>query len=106
MRLNLPKVLSLAVLTVMTPAAAQDGLPAGPGQAATSKACGGCHGADTFLSVRRGQGEWETTIQNMINFGMVISDADYDTVLTYLTVYFGPAPRPPIPRIGPPTPSP
>ncbi len=99
MRLNLSKAFCLAVL-LATPAVAQD-LPPGPGQAATAKACGGCHGVETFLDIRRSQDAWESTIQNMINFGMTISDADYDTVLTYLTVWFGPAPRP-----KPPAPSP
>ena len=101
MRLNLLTALCIAALAVMTPAAAQDGLPPGPGRDETAKACGGCHGVETFLGVRRTQDIWETTIQNMINFGMTISDADYDTVLTYLTVYFGPAPRPKAPASSP-----
>jgi hypothetical protein len=88
--------LALAVF----PAAAQN-LPLGPGRDETMKACGGCHGVDVFLGIRRNQGEWETTIQNMINFGMTISDADYDMVVTYLTTYFGLTPRP-----KPPAPSP
>lgn len=94
MRLNLPAALCIAALAVITPAAAQDGLPPGPGRDETAKACGGCHGVETFLSIRRTQEQWETTVENMINFGMTINDADYDTVLTYLTTYFGPAPRP------------
>jgi mono/diheme cytochrome c family protein len=101
MRSHLSQALCAAALMVMTPAAAQDGLPPAPGRAETLKACGGCHGVDSFLYIRRNQGEWETTIQNMINFGMTISDADYDAVLSYLTVYFGPAPRPKPPASSP-----
>jgi mono/diheme cytochrome c family protein len=102
--MRLPFALCL-MLAAAAPAAAQD-LPPGPGRDETQKACGGCHGVDVFLDIRRNQGEWETTIQNMINFGMTISDADYDTVLAYLTTYFGAAPRPLIPRSGAPATSP
>ena len=94
-------LLALAAGVWLRPAAAQDGLPAGPGRDETAKACGGCHGVESFLGIRRTQGAWETTIQNMINFGMTISDSDYDTVLTYLTVYFGPVPRPKAPAPAP-----
>jgi len=73
---------------------AQDSLPPGPGHDETVKACGGCHDIGTFSSIRRSQGEWETTITNMINFGATISDDDFDTVLAYLTTYLGTGPPP------------
>ncbi len=81
-------------LTAVLPAGAQEQLPSAPGREETRKACGGCHGVETFLGLRRSQDEWETTMANMINFGMTISDADYDTVVAYLVTWFGPGPRP------------
>lgn len=102
MRLSFAKALCAASLLLAGfPAAAQD-LPPGPGRDETAKACGGCHGVDVFLSIRRSQDGWESSMQNMINFGMTISDADYDTVLTYLTTWFGTAPRPKPPAAPPP----
>ncbi|MBV9550008.1 MAG: cytochrome c [Alphaproteobacteria bacterium] len=92
---NLLKILCLlAFAALMPPAVAQNALPLGPGRDETIKACSGCHGTDTFQGIRRSEGQWETTIQNMVNFGMTISDADYDTVLAYLSTYLGRTPPP------------
>jgi hypothetical protein len=42
----------------------------------------------------------------MINWGATISDADYDTVVAYLSTWFGLTPRPPVPAAQPPAPAP
>jgi hypothetical protein len=103
MRLVLASLLLAAGVLACGAATAQDMLPPGPGHDTTVKACGGCHDIGTFSGVRRSQDAWETTITNMINFGAMISDDDFDTVLTYLTAYLGLKPPPPAP---PPTASP
>jgi hypothetical protein len=85
--------LALAPMAWLRPARAQETLPVGPGSETTFKVCNGCHGLN-FLGIRRNSTTWETTINNMIGFGANISGDDYDTVLEYLTTYFGPGPRP------------
>jgi mono/diheme cytochrome c family protein len=96
-----PILVTALCLAATLPALAQNSLPPGPGRDETLKACGGCHGVDIFLGIRRNEGEWETTMQNMINFGMTISDADYDAVLAYLTASLGLKPPPPAPAASP-----
>lgn len=105
-RLGLALSVAALALTagLLSPAAAQDGLPPGPGREATVKACGGCHDIGTFSGVRRDQDAWETTITNMINFGAMISDEEFDTVLTYLSTYLGLKPPPPAPAASVPAP--
>lgn len=98
-------VLSFALVAAW-PAAAQDALPPGPGRDETLKACGGCHGVESFLGIRRTREQWEITIDNMINWGAKIDDADYDTVAAYLAANLGPAPPPPTPAKRPPARSP
>jgi mono/diheme cytochrome c family protein len=95
MRTGRLKSLPLLFLASATPVMAQEALlPAGPGRDETLKACGGCHGVDTFTGIRRSDVQWSITLDSMINWGAKISDGDYDTVLAYLTTWFGPAPRP------------
>jgi hypothetical protein len=103
MRIRLVKILSFALAATagLLPAVAQDTLPPGPGRAETLKACNVCHGVDVFENLRRTQPQWETTVQNMINFGAPIDDATFDTVVAYLTTYFGPGPRPASPPAAP-----
>ena len=85
---------TLALARAVGPAAAQATLPPGPGRAETPRTCGELPRQRLLSRIRRSQDAWATTIQNMINFGMTIGDADYDTVLAYLATWFGLAPRP------------
>ena len=88
-------VLSFAALILTaTPALAQDWLPQGPGRAETLQACDVCHEVGVVQNLRRTRPQWEATVQNMINFGAPIDDAAFETVVTYLTTYFGTVPRP------------
>ncbi len=43
--------------------------------------------------MRQGQDGWDATMSGMVSRGMAISDADYETVLSYLSKAF-PAARP------------
>jgi hypothetical protein len=102
MPIRLVNVLPFAVLMLAaTPALAQDWLPQGPGRAETLKACDVCHEVGVIQNLRRTQPQWEATVQNMINFGAPIDDATFDTVVTYLTTYFGTGPRPAAPAAAP-----
>ena len=97
MRLHQPRTwlatsaLSLALGIAAAPA--QETLPPGRGMEETVRLCSTCHGVDIFRDIRRSEAMWEVTIDNMISAGMTISDAEYDTVLAYLTGAMGVAPQ-------------
>ena len=96
------------ILLVGLPVAAQD-LPDAPGKDVTVRICTGCHGAEMWASQRQGQLEWDRTIASMTEKGLTISDADYATVLDYLTKNLGagktkaaaPPAAAPVPSAGP-----
>jgi competence protein ComEA len=67
------------------PVWAQDDLPDVDGKAVTVRICTGCHGAEMFSSARKSSNEWDSTITTMTEKGLAISDADYATVLDYLS---------------------
>lgn len=46
--------------------------------------CAKCHPTDRIVAVRKSSDEWKETLDQMILKGAVLSDQDYETVLTYL----------------------
>jgi competence protein ComEA len=86
------RTLALLISISTAPVFAQQGLPDGPGKATTVRVCTGCHGAEMFSGARRTKPEWDHTINAMTTErGIDISDADYATVLKYLTANLGPS---------------
>jgi competence protein ComEA len=85
---------TLIILTAffVAPIWAQDDLPNGPGKDVTVRICTGCHGAEMWAGAHRTTDDWDRTITTMTEKGLAISDADYATVLDYLTKSLGPAP--------------
>ena len=72
---------------------AQKDLPEGDGKQTTVRVCTSCHGAEMFSATRLGKTEWDAKIANMTTErGAAITDADYATVLKYLSTYMSPAP--------------
>jgi competence protein ComEA len=70
---------------------AQDDMPEAPGKAMTVRYCTGCHGADQFSSARKSANDWDQTITAMTDKSLTFaSDADYATVLDYLSSCLGP----------------
>jgi competence protein ComEA len=70
---------------------AQDDMPEAPGKAITLRYCTGCHGADQFSSSRKSGNDWDQTMATMTEKGLTFtSDADYATVLDYLSSCLGP----------------
>lgn len=65
-------------------------LPPGPGREAVLKGCGGCHGIGQILPERRSRAEWSDTVTMMITNGAPVAEADFETVVTYLAIHFGP----------------
>ena len=78
---------TLIILTAIfiAPIWAQDDIPEGPGKAVAVRICTGCHGAEMWSSSHRTGDDWDRTITTMTEKGLAISDADYATVLEYLS---------------------
>lgn len=75
------------------PVWAQGDLPEADGKAVTVRICTGCHGAEMFSSARKSSNEWDGTITTTTEKGLAISDADYATVLDYLSKNLASPPR-------------
>jgi competence protein ComEA len=83
----------LRTLTILTaiaiaPVWAQD-LPEGEGRPVTERICTGCHGAEMFSAYHKTGDDWDRTITTMTEKGLSITDADYATVLDYLSKCLG-----------------
>ena len=71
---------------------AQDDMPEAPGKALALRYCTNCHGADQFSSARKSGNDWDQTMAIMTEKGLTFSsDADYATVLGYLSTCLGTA---------------
>jgi competence protein ComEA len=87
----------LRTLTILTalfiaPLWAQDDLPDGPGKAVVARVCAGCHGSEMFSGYYKAKAEWDDTISQMTDKGLSLSDADYNTILGYLSTCLGTTP--------------
>jgi len=79
------------VLTAFLPAAsvqAQD-LPDGVGKNLVMTVCTQCHELTRITSKKRTKEEWNDTVDKMATRGARASDEEFETIVTYLTKYFG-----------------
>jgi competence ComEA-like helix-hairpin-helix protein len=84
-------LLVLTAILLVAPVFAQDdGMPEAPGKGATVRICTGCHGAEMWAGSNKSGDDWDRTITTMTEKGLSISDADYSTVLDYLSTCLGP----------------
>lgn len=81
-------LLLLSPLAVLLPVHAQ-GLPDGEGRDVYEYVCGACHGADIVIGSQGTKARWEETVQAMRDRGAYGSEADFETVIKYLSRYFG-----------------
>lgn len=86
------RTLILLTAVFVAPIWAQDDMPNGPGKDVTVRICTGCHGAEMWAGSHRSSDDWDRTITTMTEKGLAISDADYATVLDYLSKSLGPLP--------------
>ena len=68
-----------------------DALPKGPGKDLVLKACTACHALTMVTSKRATADEWSTTVNDMVNRGASLTDAEEDQVIDYLSKNFKPA---------------
>ena len=71
------------------PLAAQDELPNGKGKETLENTCSECHGLDRILSALRSRERWRAIAIDMRSKGATMSDSELDTLVEYLSQYFG-----------------
>jgi mono/diheme cytochrome c family protein len=64
-------------------------LPAGEGKDVVQRICTGCHGIETALDQARTEAQWKAVVDTMIGRGAEGTDAEFATVVKYLTKNFG-----------------
>lgn len=82
-------VLASLPLLVVALAQAQD-LPEGKGKDTFAKICGACHDAGVVVTMHQSKDDWQATVDDMKGRGADGSDADFKTIVDYLTKYQGP----------------
>jgi mono/diheme cytochrome c family protein len=81
-----------ALLTAFLPAAsvqAQD-LPDGAGKELVMKVCAACHELTRITSKKWTKEQWNDTVDKMAARGAKASDEEFESIVSYLTKYFGP----------------
>jgi cytochrome c5 len=73
-------------------AGAQDLLPEGAGVAVVRDKCVTCHEADLIVQQRLSRTGWTREVEKMMRWGSVVTDAEKETIVNYLTAQFGPRP--------------
>ena len=82
-------VLASFSLLFLAAAQAQD-LPEGKGKDTFAKICGACHDAGVVVTMHQSRDDWQATVDDMKGRGADGSDADFKTILDYLSKYQGP----------------
>jgi mono/diheme cytochrome c family protein len=54
------------------------------------KICGTCHTPQSVLNIRRTRAQWQETIDKMVGLGAKATDAEFGSILNYLSATFGP----------------
>ena len=75
-----PKPAAKAVAVPAKPVA----LAPGPGQAVVQTKCVTCHPATQIVAAGKTREQWEMAVDNMIDRGARVSDAEFEVVVAYL----------------------
>jgi competence protein ComEA len=78
----------LGIFLLGTSIQAQD-LPDGPGKDLVMSVCTVCHELTRITSKKKTKDEWNDTVDKMAARGAKASDEEFDTIVNYLTRYFG-----------------
>ncbi|NBC36185.1 hypothetical protein GTZ99_06390 [Novosphingobium sp. FSY-8] len=62
-----------------------------PGKAKVQAACTACHAAGIVTGKRHDAHKWGEVVDQMIDKGAQVPEADYDTIVAYLAKNYGPA---------------
>ncbi len=69
--------------------AAHQDLPEGKGVEIVRDKCISCHEADLITSQRLSKQGWTREVEKMIRWGAVVTEAEKDTLINYLTANYG-----------------
>jgi len=75
----------------LTTLSAQVKLPDGEGKDLVENVCSACHGLETAIDSNRTEAEWKKVVDTMAARGAEATDAEFATIVKYLTKYFGKA---------------
>ncbi|HUD91454.1 hypothetical protein [Sphingobium sp.] len=89
------------VLSATNVVAEDMALPDAPGRTQVMESCMQCHGADVILARPRSSEEWSQTVSQMIGYGAILTDDQYQTVVTYLSKNLDPSQTGPTPTPAP-----
>ncbi len=93
MRLLAVSALTLGLSLAAAGTASSQAAPfvAGEGQAQTTAACAACHAPAIITGKRYSAEKWGAVVDQMIDKGAKVNDADYDTIVAYLAKNYGTA---------------
>ena len=83
-------ILTSILTSAQAPSAPGKPLPPGPAQAKVKAACTQCHNASRITEQRLTRQQWSGELEKMEGLGAVISDADRNAFLDYLSKNFAP----------------
>lgn len=65
-------------------------LPQGPGKDILENTCEECHGPERIVEKAWAKEKWRATVKDMVERGAVLKPDEIDTLVDYLSTYFGP----------------
>lgn len=74
---------------IVSAARAQTAPPDDPAKKTVEKVCGSCHDTGTATGERHTKAGWDAVVDAMANRGARATDQEFDTIVAYLTKYFG-----------------
>src|SRR5579863_7200399 len=80
---------------LLAPAAGLAQQPPAGSREAFQEVCGACHSLGTVTAQRRSRAQWQESITSMIARGAKATPEEFNLILDYLTVLYGPAPAAP-----------
>ncbi|MGH9783988.1 MAG: virginiamycin B lyase family protein, partial [Terriglobia bacterium] len=83
-----PMLLSVIFLCATVSAQSQTALPEGAGKAIVEAKCTMCHELNRVTNARMPRGDWQTTINRMVDFGAALTPDERAVVADYLATNF------------------
>jgi cytochrome c5 len=88
--ITIPIAAAALVVTMVAAGATAQDTP--PGEKILNASCTGCHDLRPVQTSAKSKDEWNDTVQNMLQKGADVSDADVPVLVDYLTEAYGPLP--------------
>jgi hypothetical protein len=83
-------ILSISVALLVAAAAQSPDLPAGPNRDLVSRTCQACHDLGMVVAASGlSRDGWNSTIDEMVTYGLSITPEDRGKILDYLSTYLG-----------------